>query len=781
MKLMRAIFLMLIVVFSLDACSPANESDNSDGVPGLDRRVANGACVAPALPDADGVSLAKVFQASNMNGLLDMVRGPSRYPAWWGIQQNGNVLVLEDSSIIDAQVVLRGADLKSFVSAANSELGLLGMSIEPLYTSPQATLANNQFRLYVYYTSNGCFNMGTNLCSRVSRFVISRSVNGSYSAGNEEVLMEFRQYASNHNGGAMRFGPDQYLYFTLGDGGSANDPACAAQNLASPLGKLLRIDVNTQTGYRVPASNPFSANAKCDQHSGVGSAGIPDNSRQGDFCPEVVAYGLRNPFRISFDSVTGYVWIGDVGQDEVEEIDKFASSPLALTNFGWPLREGPDSKSNSACNSVPSAPAAYQSLMPTQFTNPVFFARHSANSLRGVIVNGGVYRGSQLGSTYNGSYFFQDAQSGEHWIQANPYQAELVDVDQQAVTYFPGVRAYGYSEDDNHELVMLNINDTPQRIVAATGTVSNFPQNLSQTGCFDALDPTQPSAALIPYDVISPLWLDGASKRRYLSIPDGSKIGVDSSGKFEMPVGSLLFKEIRAADGNLLETRMLVKHSALSWGAYSYAWNASKTDATLVTNGQYIAKYNWIIPSQAQCMSCHNQITDPNTLAIKDVSIGLEYAQLNHDFVYPVTARRANQIDTLAQIGVLDSRQLQNNYPVLVNPLDPQNAIELAARSYLHGNCAYCHQPGGYTQSDMNLLISSSLANSNSCDTLPMDSQRWGDQVRLIAPQHPENSLIRLRMADLQSARMPPQSSVVVDQEALSVITNWIAQLQSCP
>ena len=785
MKFLFYLILTCTVIVTLSACSNSgNAPDTSISIIeapyGLDQRAANGACVAPPVPDNNALDLQAVFSASNMTGLLDMVRGPSRFPAWWGIQQNGNVLVLEDGAVVDAQVVLTASDLHSLAASSNSELGLLGMSIEPEYTNPQASLANNQFRLYLYYTSNACLNMGSNLCSRVSRFVITRSDNGSYSAGIEESLMEFRQYASNHNGGAMRFGPDQNLYFSLGDGGSGNDPACAGQNLASPLGKLMRIDVNTRTGYQVPPSNPFSANAKCDQHSGVGSNGTPDNSRFGDFCPEIIAYGLRNPFRISFDSESGDLWIGDVGQDEVEEIDRFDSAAFALRNFGWPLREGPDLKSNSACDNVPTAPAAYQALMPTQFTDPVYYARHSQNGSRGVIVNGGVYRGSALGGEYYGSYFFEDAQSGEHWIQANPYQATLVNVDQQAVGYFAANRAYGYTEDDDHELIMLSVNGTPQRIVRGIGSGSNFPTTLSQTGCFSASDPSQALPALIPYDVVSPLWSDAAQKRRYFSIPDGSQIGVDDNGKFEFPVGSMLFKEFRAGDGSLLETRMLVKHASQSWGAYSYAWNVSQTDANLVTTGLYLKQHDWFIPSQTQCLSCHLQIVDNATTALKDISIGLEYAQLNQTMVYP-TARRANQIDTLLHIGVLDASQITHNYPGLINPLTPDADLDSAARSYLHANCAHCHQPDGLTGSNMNLLISASFSDSNTCDAIPTDPTRWGTQVKLISPGHPEYSLISLRMSDLGSARMPPVGSAINDDAAVNLINAWIAQISACP
>lgn len=775
-------FLIIVLIMFLGACSSDENGDNIDSPFGLEKRAANGACVAPPPPDSVGLGSEDLFNTATFSGVDDMQRAPDGFFTWLGIQQGGKVLALVDNSPIGEQEVININDLTAFVTSTNSELGLLSMAIEPDYNNPQASLSSNQFRLYLYYTSNGCYGMGSNLCSRVSRFVISQSINGDYSAGTEEVLMEFRQYNALQNGGALRFGPDQLLYISSGDGGGYDDPSCAGQNLASPLGKLLRIDVNTSSGYRVPAANPFSANTKCDQHGGIGSSGRPDNSRFGDFCPEVVAYGLHNPTHISVDTDKGYLWIGDEGQDAVEEVNKFAINSTILRNFAWPLREGPDVKSNSACNSVPIAPAAYQDYVPTQFSDPVFYARHANNSARGKIVSGAVYRGAALGSYYYGSYFFADAKSGEHWIQADPYQSNMVDVSSQTVNYFPGQQTLAFSEDDNDELVMLINNGAPQRVIRQVGTSTNFPQSLSQTGCFSPSNPTQPVNSMIHYDVISPLWSDGSLKRRYLSIPDGSKISMDAQGKFIMPVGSLLFKEFRAPDGTLLETRMLVKHNAQSWGAYAYAWNAAKTDAELVgASGLYLPDYNWFIPSQSTCINCHQGVVDSGSGLVKDISLGLEYAQLDHDIYYASSGRRANQIETLQHIGLLDATPANNQFPSLVDPLAPGQAAEAAARSYLHANCSYCHQPGGGTASEMNLLISASFKESNTCNQLASDTNRWGTQIKLITPQNPGASLIALRMKDTAGDRMPNQGTSLVDDGATSVIDSWISQLTGCP
>lgn len=764
---MHGILRVTLLILLLNACTSSDNNDDFkdliiDADYGLETRPANNACVAPDAASGQGLGLQNVVSAQNMRGVLDMVRGPSRYPSWWSAKQSGQLMVLDDNASADAQVVLNATDFKSLTTGG--ERGLLGIAVEPDYASPLASLAPNQFRVYVYYTSNACQNMGSNDCSRVSRYTITRETGGVYSHGLEQVLMEVRQYATNHNGGAMRFGPDNYLYFTMGDGGSANDPACAGQNLATPLGKLLRIDVNTASAYRIPSSNPYYGNARCNNHSSVGSAGNPDNSRAGQACPEVIAYGLRNPFRISFDRETGYVWIGDVGQDEVEEVDKYNSASISLKNFGWPLREGPDTRTNAACNKL---------SINNNFTPPVYYARHSENSARGAVVNGGVYRGSLLGSNYYGSYFFQDLYSGENWVEADPYNSTEVNVNNRAVSGLAGAQAYGYTQDDDNELIMLSVGDVPQRIVVSANSAS-FPTRLSATGCFDSTDPSEPKPALIPFDVISPLWSDGALKTRYFSIPAGTQISVDSNGEFQFPIGTLIFKQFQNASFTLLETRMLVKHQDGQWGSYSYAWNAQQTDAILLQeqDSHYLAAQDWLVPTRAQCKVCHNASTD--------VTIGLEFSQLNHDFVYQSTLRRANQIDTLQHIGILNLSGMQATPPALIDPMSDGADLDSAVRSYLHANCAGCHRPNGPTPSEMNLLISATLSQTNTCNVAPFEN-RWPTGVNLIVPGRPELSLIPLRMSDLGNERMPPLGSAINDFNAVELVNQWISQMSSCP
>ena len=176
--------------------------------------------------------------------------------------------------------------------------------------------------VFVSYTGDP----GSPMVSRVSRVILDNVTTPSVTT--EQVLLTVDQPFNNHNGGDIAFGPDGYLYFGLGDGGSGNDPLNYAQNNTRLLGKMLRIDVvgvaYPSPGYSIPADNPFAANAKCGPAANAAS------------CPEIYASGLRNPWRWSFDRPTGDLWLGDVGQGSREEVDRIERGG----NYGWRCREG---------------------------------------------------------------------------------------------------------------------------------------------------------------------------------------------------------------------------------------------------------------------------------------------------------------------------------------------------------------------------------------------------------------------------------------------------------
>ncbi|MGZ5521064.1 MAG: PQQ-dependent sugar dehydrogenase [Halobacteriota archaeon] len=278
------------------------------------------------------------------------------------VEQAGVIKVFENNESVNAaNIFLNISDRVT----SGGELGLLGLAFPRQF--------NESGFFYVYYTTDDP------LRSVVSRFSVSQTDKNQADVNSEKVLLQVEQPFPNHNGGQISFGPDGYLYIGLGDGGGAGDPLGNGQNRSTLLGKILRIDVNSASGslnYSIPRDNPFVGN------------------NQG-FREEIYAYGLRNPWRFSFDSVTGRLWVGDVGQDRIEEIDIVKSGG----NYGWNIMEG------SLCYSPPSG------CNQTGLALPIWEYIHAT----GYSVTGGfVYRGAAF-PELEGAYVFGDYGSGRIW------------------------------------------------------------------------------------------------------------------------------------------------------------------------------------------------------------------------------------------------------------------------------------------------------------------------------------------------------------------------------
>ena len=280
------------------------------------------------------------------------------------VEKTGYIRVVQSDGTVLPTPFL---DLHTQVSTGN-EQGLLGLAFHPNYGS-------NGF-FYVDYTD-------TAGDTQVVRYTVSGNPDVA-NAGSATTVLSVGQPFANHNGGDLHFGPDGYLYISLGDGGAACDPGDEAQNGTSLLGKLLRIDVDAGSPYAIPPSNPFA-----------GPDGVAD---------EIWAVGLRNPWRFSFDRLTGDLWIGDVGQNAREEIDFEPASVSGGRNYGWDCREGLFSAADA-----PSSCSTTATCMPlTLFTEPVHDYDHGS----GCSVTGGVrYRGSS--PALSGIYVFSDYCAGE--------------------------------------------------------------------------------------------------------------------------------------------------------------------------------------------------------------------------------------------------------------------------------------------------------------------------------------------------------------------------------
>jgi len=322
-------------------------------------------------PQVVGKSLAPVASGLSRPVLVTNARdGSGRL---FVVEQTGKVRIIAGGSLLSTPFI----DLTAAVSKGG-EQGLLGLAFHPKYAT------NGKF--YVNFTTK----TGS---TAINEYRVSADLNVANRASGRRIITIAQPYA-NHNGGHIAFGPDGYLYVGMGDGGGAGDPGNRAQNLNSLLGKMLRIDINGKSGarqYRIPASNPY-----------VGRTGRD----------EIWSRGLRNPWRWSFDRARGDLWIGDVGQNRYEEIDRSTATATAIrgrgVNYGWRTMEG------RACYSPSSGCNRTGKILP------VVTYSHAAGDCS--VIGGYVYRGSKATSLV-GRYLFGDFCSGRIWSIARGARA----------------------------------------------------------------------------------------------------------------------------------------------------------------------------------------------------------------------------------------------------------------------------------------------------------------------------------------------------------------------
>lgn len=734
--------LALATLSLIAACRGGSSSSSSTSPPppnpaptaGLDSRPSNLTCIAPARSATSAlIDLVAEFQSLSFSQPLGMLQAPGDGARWFVLEKTGRVRVFADDpnvTVFDADFI----DLSTLVSLyTQSEGGLLGMAFHPDFASNG----------YVYLS----WTEGPPIVSVVARFT---SLDGGQTLdpGTQLDIIRLNQDFGNHNGGQIAFGSGGYLYAGFGDGGGANDPNSRAQNTTNLLGTMLRLDVDGGTPFAIPPDNPFAANATCPADPNVSA----------NDCPEIFAWGLRNPWRWSFDRLTGELWVGDVGQNAWEEVDRVALGG----NYGWDCREG----THSGGGPAPECSSAMGLIDPVHE-----YPRSDGNSITG----GYVYRGSAIPALV-GDYLFADYGSGRIWRLVDDGQGGFTDEALLDTTL--SVASFGEAADG--ELYVVDIaGGRLYRIVDDSGgapPAPPVPTLLSQTGCVSAQSPSQPASGLVPYEVAAPLWSDGADKERWLAIPNGTTIAVNGDGDFSLPAGSVLMKHFRLA-GQLVETRLLMRHPDGNWAGYTYEWDALQTDATLVTGGKVsmVNGQSWIFPSGNDCIRCHT--------AVAGFSLGLEAPQLNADLTYPSTGRTANQLETLDSV-LFFATPLGDpaNFPALADPANVGASLEARARAYLHTNCAQCHRPNGPTPSSLDLRIGTLLADTGTCDVVPQSGDvGLGAGARIIAPGAPDKSVLVERMSLRDANAMPPLASNVVDSNGVALLRDWIGAMTTCP
>ena len=627
---------------------------------------------------------------------------------------SGRLIVAEKSGLIRVFHPARedtGAvfiDLRPQARDFRPETGLLGLAFHPRFA------ANGRF--FVHYS-------GAGFRTVLSEFRVSGE-DPDRADPRERVLLVVPQPTDSHNGGHIEFGPDGHLYMGLGDGGGEEgvDRYDHGQDLTTLLGAILRIDVDTGGGgYAIPPDNPFAGNDL-------------------GWREEIWAYGLRNPWRFSFDPRSGLIWVGDVGERDREEIDLVERGG----NYGWARMEGSLCRDEGGCDDP--------GLIP-----PVFeYGREEGVA----VIGGSVYQGRRW-PELAGLYLFGDFGSRKLWAlrrDGDAWRSELLAVADDHVLAF--------GRDSEGEPLVLAAGGA-YRLESAAGRELP-PPRLSDTGLFSRMETQEPAAGVAPYGVNAPLWSDGAAKRRYLALPEEGRIRFRPRGAWELPDGTVVVKSFYLG-GRVVETRLLIKRTGHpGWDGYSYKWNDEGTEAFLLPVAE-TAEYGLLsdgdrthrhyFPSRGQCGDCHPPASG--------YVLGLRTGQMN----------RGGQIQAWEREGLFSGElpppETWGKWP---EPADEDAPLEERARAYLAANCANCHRPGHRIRAAFDLRFDTPLA-----DTGILDRARLGNlgvhEARILKPGEPRRSLLYLRMLETGRWRMPPLATALVDTQGARLVGRWIEGL----
>ena len=694
--------------------SSPTPGDGSEDTSGLDTRPANPTCHAPERPiEQASVSLTKAI--SNVGfGAVGVVRAPNDPGKWYLIDRAGVIKRFSRQggafSPAGEFVDLRDR-VQTTVQGNPGEMGLLSLALHPQFAT------NGQ--VYVYYSGAGT--TGTPTEGRVSRF-ISRDNGLTLDKDSEEVLIRVPRTSALHWGGSLQFGPDGFLYAAFGDG---RQPLLV-QDLSSLLGKMIRIDVSAPTGYTTPTGNPF-----------VSRAGAR---------PEIFALGFRNPWGWTIDRVSGDIWVGDVGEGSFEEVNRVVKGG----NYGWPILEGNQCTNWVAC-------------VRTGLSEAALVYPHDDSGAGNAVIGGHVYHGDAI-PDLKGRFVFAD-------VSGKVYALKPTETGQYARQQIAQVSGYPtiFGRDEKGEL-FLSVGWSLMAIgPSGSAAPSTLPARLSETGCFDPQRAWQPMSGVLPFEVNAPLWSDGAAKERFLALPDGKQIHIEANGDWTLPIGSVLIKHFRLG-GRLIETRFLVRHTDGDWSGYTYEWSEDQSEAFLLESAKVkqLGDQTWNYPSRAQCLACHTEAAGR--------SLGLETAQLNRTTTYAETGRLANQLTTLNRIGMFDTplTEAPAFLASLPNPHNTAEPLERRARSYLHANCAMCHQPGGPGRGPEDFRFTTPTTAMGAIGVEPTQTDFGVTGAKLIYPGRPDLSILSLRTHMLETGRMPPLGRNVVDAKGVALLDQWI-------
>ena len=595
--------------------------------------------------------------------------------------------------------------------------------------------------------------------SIVSRFTASRTDPPVIDPKSEQVILTF--WSGGHNGGCLVFGKDGYLYLSTGDGAAPSppDPKMTGQDCSDLLSSILRLDVDHPEpgkAYSIPADNPFT-----------NLAGVR---------PEIWAFGFRNPWKMSFDRATGDLWVGDVGWELWELIDKVERGG----NFGWSVVEGPQPV-NVEARRGPTP------ILPTTKAHP--------HSEAASITGGYVYRGTTLPGL-SGAYIYGDYQTGIIWAlraRAEPSPGTVSWRGRRFISW-PSVKPTtasccwstmtGLTRSTGWSLLRpVRLGPFP----APPERMRTFCLGAYRTACSRCLAVrhqlqalvrrgdrrTTPGSARNRQDQLERPGDLAVSRRLCAGADDLARGRAGQAGKPppDRNPGPPLSKP---GHGGHTPTSGTTSRMTPNWSVPMEPLARSRTPGQAASSKRPTG-----LPARSECVLCHNPWVEKKTtvFGIQSASpLGLNTAQLNKPSAH--SEFNGNQLTFLHAAGILSWTPDLSKLPSLVDPYDESADLDRRARSYLQTNCAHCHQFNAGGTANIALGFEVPLKATQTIGIRPIQGTFGIAGARIIAPGDPARSVLFYRMSKLGGGRMPRVGSNQVDERASRMIHDWIA---TCP
>jgi putative heme-binding domain-containing protein len=648
-------------------------------------------------------------------------------------------------------VAEQGGKIYSFVNQPNVRKSDLVADLAKQIKGVEAVYA---LEFHPDFQKNGylfvCYVKAQNITdgSHIARFRVNQTNPPTIDMASETTIITW--LSGGHNGCCLKFGPDGYLYVSTGDGSGPNPPDSlkSGQDLSNLLSSVLRLDVDHVDGdrnYRIPDDNPF----------------VDLKGARG----EIWAYGLRNPWRMSFDRKTGDLWVGDVGWEMWEMLDRIERGG----NYGWSIMEGRQSTNPERLRG------------PTPILSPTLEHPHSESSS---ITDGLTYYGSRLPELH-GHHLYGDYDTGKIW----GFRYENGKVTEHREIADTTLRIVGFGADAAGECYLLDhVVGTIHQLVPnpRKDEKSNFPRLLSESGLFSELKSQTPEAGVIPYSINAEAWADYATAERFVALPKISVIR-NTGNAWVYPKDAVLVKtlslDIRQNDPasrRRVETQLL-HFDGRDWQPYTYEWNDDQSEATLVPAAGLersfdiddaqapggIRKQTWHFSGRGECQRCHNKWSGS--------VLGFSVPQLSKPG--SETPEASSPLDTLIQLKLFANRIGEGGRPGLANPHNLSASLDARARAYLHANCAHCHRDGAGGSVLSKMSYDLSLQQTDMEGIRPTQGTFGIHAAQVLAPGDPFRSILLYRMAKLGGGRMPHVGSSEVDRAGVALISDWIQQL----